>query len=288
MYRVSDEQIEFILDDIKKRGIEMEDLQLNLLDHICCILEKELNEEEDFNKKYNETIKQFFKKELREIEEETKLLTRFKNYYQMKRLLYILLFVSIGYNVLVLSKLGYEYYKNWQYKKEWEMMKSVTLDEGYKELVEQLKEKYPSALEKNYLCISFVGDPMTDDEKKYFIETRDSSEIKLSKIHHLERLQKLDSIASIYNKNTIHIFAFKRSDEYVSQTITEYKGIFKNVLFVDGQTKLFSGFLNSKKAPQGFSQGYFVLDKTGKVVFDCKYIENQHVFLARFLKTLPN
>src|SRR5574343_1135858 len=107
MYRVSDEQIEFILDDIKKRGIEMEDLQLNLLDHICCILEKELNEEDDFNKKYNETIKQFFKSELSEIEEETKLLIRYKYYYQLKRILYILFILSIRYNILFLSRLVY-------------------------------------------------------------------------------------------------------------------------------------------------------------------------------------
>ncbi|MBN8692037.1 MAG: hypothetical protein J0L69_02520 [Bacteroidetes bacterium] len=288
MYRVSDEQIEFILDDIKKRGIEMEDLQLNLLDHICCILERELKETDDFNEKYNETIKQFFKSELWEIEEETVGLLYFKNYYKMKRFLYILLVLSLGYNVLVLSKFGYNYYKNWQYNKEWEMMKSVTLDEGFKVLTEQLKEKNPSALEKSYLCISFVGDPMSEYERKYTPEPRDSSEIKQNKEYRLGKLRQLDSIAGIYNKNTVHIFAFKRSDEYVDQTIIEYKSLFKNVLFVDGQTKLLSGFLNSKKAPQGFSQGYFVLDKTGKVVFDCKHIVNQHIFLSRFLQTLPN
>lgn len=288
MYRVSDEQIEFILDDIKRRGIEMEDLQLNLLDHICCILEKDLNETDDFNEKYNKTIKQFFKTELWEIEEETKLLTRFKNYYQMKRFLYILLILSIGYNVLVISRIGYEYYKNWQYNNEWEKMKHVTLEEGYKELVLQLKEKYPSALQKDYLCISFIGDPMSETEREHFEEYRDSTEIKHSKEYRLVRLHKLDSIAAIYNKNTVHLFAFKRSDESVTKTMAEYKALYKNVLLVDGQNKLFSGFLNSKKAPQGFTQGYFILDKTGKVVFECKHLANQHFFLARFLKSLPN
>lgn len=288
MYRVSDEQIEFILDDIKRRGIEMEDLQLNLLDHICCILEKDLNETDDFNEKYNKTIKQFFKTELSEIEEETKLLTRFKNYYQMKRFLYILLILSLGFNVMVLSKLGYNYYKYWQYEKEWEMMKTVTLEEGYKELMLQLKEKYPLALQKDYLCISFIGDPMSETEREHFEEYRDSTEIILYKKHRLEQLFKLDSIAAIYNKNVVHLFAFKRSDKYVDQNITEYKTHFKNVIFVDGQNKLYSGFLNNKKAPQGFSQGYFILDKTGKVVYDCKHIVNQHFFLAHFLKSLPN
>ncbi|MDP1747563.1 MAG: hypothetical protein Q8L90_18455 [Bacteroidota bacterium] len=85
MYTLSDQQIDFILNDIKIRGVEMEDLQLNLLDHICCIIECELEEEGDFEDFYHKTIPKFFKKELKEIEEETKLLLTFKNYYAMKK-----------------------------------------------------------------------------------------------------------------------------------------------------------------------------------------------------------
>ncbi|MES2397977.1 MAG: hypothetical protein V4549_18335, partial [Bacteroidota bacterium] len=85
MYTLSDQQIDFILNDIKIRGVEMEDLQLNLLDHICCIIECELEEEGDFENFYHKTIPKFFKKKLKEIEEETKLLLTFKNYYAMKK-----------------------------------------------------------------------------------------------------------------------------------------------------------------------------------------------------------
>lgn len=85
MYTLSDQQIDFILNDIKNRGVEMEDLQLNLLDHICCIIECELEAEGDFEDFYHKTIPKFFKKELKEIEEETKLLLTFKNYYAMKK-----------------------------------------------------------------------------------------------------------------------------------------------------------------------------------------------------------
>lgn len=85
MYTLSDQQIDFILNDIKIRGVEMEDLQLNLLDHICCIIECELEQEGDFEDFYHKTIPKFFKKELKEIEEETKLLLTFKNYYAMKK-----------------------------------------------------------------------------------------------------------------------------------------------------------------------------------------------------------
>jgi hypothetical protein len=94
MYRLSDEQIDFILNDIKQRGVEMEDLQLNLLDHICCILEREMNENENFEQFYHKTIKTFFKHELWEIEEETIQLLTFRHFYAMKKTMIISGFLS--------------------------------------------------------------------------------------------------------------------------------------------------------------------------------------------------
>ncbi len=85
MYALKDEQIDFILNDIKIRGVEMEDLQLNLLDHICCIIEYELEPNGDFKNFYHKIIPRFFKKELKEIQEETNLLLTFKHYYAMKK-----------------------------------------------------------------------------------------------------------------------------------------------------------------------------------------------------------
>ncbi|MBP6658999.1 MAG: hypothetical protein KA284_14155 [Bacteroidia bacterium] len=85
MYCLSEKQIDFILDDIRRNGVELEDLQSNLLDHICCIIELELEENGDFEQFYFSTIKKFYKNELREIEEETISLLTFKNYYVMKK-----------------------------------------------------------------------------------------------------------------------------------------------------------------------------------------------------------
>lgn len=84
MYKVTDEQIDFILDNIRANGIVIEDLQNNLLDHICCIVEDEMTEGEDFYKFYGRIVPRFFKKELKEIEVETNNLLTFKNYYAMK------------------------------------------------------------------------------------------------------------------------------------------------------------------------------------------------------------
>jgi len=85
MYILSEKQIDYILNDIKVRGVEMEDLQLNLLDHVCCIIEYELEPGGNFETFYHQTIPRFFKKELKEIEEETTLLLTFKHYYAMKK-----------------------------------------------------------------------------------------------------------------------------------------------------------------------------------------------------------
>ncbi len=89
MYCLSDEQIDYILNDIRRNGVEMEDLQLNLLDHICCIIEQELKEDDDFEQFYRQTVKRFYRTSLREIEEETIDLLTFKNYYAMKKALIV-------------------------------------------------------------------------------------------------------------------------------------------------------------------------------------------------------
>ena len=87
MVSVSDKQIDFILSDIVAHGIETEDLKDNLLDHICCIVENEMNTGDDFYEFYERILPRFFTDELREIQEETDKLLTFKDYYAMKNTL---------------------------------------------------------------------------------------------------------------------------------------------------------------------------------------------------------
>lgn len=89
MYHISDQQIDYILNDISSRGVEMESLQQNLLDHICCIIENNLEENGDFESFYQKTIETFYKDQLWEIEEETLQLLTFKNYYTMKKVMIV-------------------------------------------------------------------------------------------------------------------------------------------------------------------------------------------------------
>ena len=86
MFRLRDEHIDFISADIRKRGIYLDDLHNNLLDHVCCIIEDEMLEEQDFQTFYSDVIQRFFQKELSEIEDETFLLVTFKNYHTMKKI----------------------------------------------------------------------------------------------------------------------------------------------------------------------------------------------------------
>lgn len=87
MYVLSEQQVSFILNDIRRNGIELEELQLNLLDHICCIIETEMPPDANFDEFYRSIIPRFFKRELREIQEETNLLLTFKHYYAMKKVM---------------------------------------------------------------------------------------------------------------------------------------------------------------------------------------------------------
>ena len=87
MYVLKDEQVKFILEDIRRNGIESEELQLSLLDHICCVIETEMLAESHFEEFYRSILPRFFKRELREIQEETNLLLTFKNYYAMKKIM---------------------------------------------------------------------------------------------------------------------------------------------------------------------------------------------------------
>lgn len=89
MYCISDEQIDFILDDISARGVKLVSLQQDLLDHICCIIEHNLEDDGDFESFYFGTVSQFYEKELSEIEEETINLLIHKNYYVMKKIMLI-------------------------------------------------------------------------------------------------------------------------------------------------------------------------------------------------------
>ena len=118
MYSISDQQIDFILHDLAANGIETESLQQDLLDHICIIIEQNLEEDGDFDQFYAATVKTFYKKELREIEEETSLLLTIGQRLVLSRnLFFLLLFILLGgpfVTYMATSGLSWVPAKGWQ------------------------------------------------------------------------------------------------------------------------------------------------------------------------------
>lgn len=95
MYCLSEEQIDFIAIDIRQRGIQLDALHENLLDHICIIIEEKLEKEEEFEIVYSTVIKSFYKSELKEIEEETLFLLQYNRHWVLSRGLFFTILFSI-------------------------------------------------------------------------------------------------------------------------------------------------------------------------------------------------
>jgi hypothetical protein len=112
MYNVSDQQVNFILSDLTEHGIRIESLRHNLLDHICILIEQNLEPGGDFEEYYHKAIKAFYTNELQEIEEETLFLLTAKNRLVLSRnqffLVLFTLFIGpfIGYDVAWLATSG--------------------------------------------------------------------------------------------------------------------------------------------------------------------------------------
>src|SRR4051812_40603425 len=82
---LNEEQIDFIRRDIHSKGIELEQLRESIVDHICCIIEETMQDEEDFFSFYEKTIAAFYHTNLKKIETDTLALTIHKKYYAMKK-----------------------------------------------------------------------------------------------------------------------------------------------------------------------------------------------------------
>lgn len=107
MYQLSDQQVDFIQEDIIKHGIKIESLQKNLLDHICIIIEKTLQEDDNFEQAYRQIVKTFYKENLREIEEEAIFLLHSKGpHFLLNRIQFFFLVFTmfigpyIGYDLI--------------------------------------------------------------------------------------------------------------------------------------------------------------------------------------------
>lgn len=96
MHQLDDQQVDLIDSDLRQRGIRTESLRLNLLDHICILVEEKLGEGADFHQCYAAVIRSFYKDELKELEEETHLLMVMrKGHLLLNRLQFFLLLFTL-------------------------------------------------------------------------------------------------------------------------------------------------------------------------------------------------
>jgi len=89
MFKVTDEHIDFIIDDLTSKGVVLKDLQENIVDHVCCLTEAELPETGNFEAHYEKLIPRFFNQELKEIQQETDSLVNSKSIDLLKSTLQV-------------------------------------------------------------------------------------------------------------------------------------------------------------------------------------------------------
>jgi hypothetical protein len=88
MRNLTDEQIDFIADDIRNRGVFTQSLQEDLLDHICCFIEEQ-DDERPFGEIYRRALDAFGQQGLQGIQDETLYLINQPYQNAMKKFAYI-------------------------------------------------------------------------------------------------------------------------------------------------------------------------------------------------------
>lgn len=99
---LTDENIAFIYKDLQARGLTMEGLIDELLDHICCTIESDIHQGLSFEKAYDNLIRSLDKNTFKEIQHQTILSTNLK-FQKMKNTM--ISFGVLGTLLLVLGVL---------------------------------------------------------------------------------------------------------------------------------------------------------------------------------------
>ncbi len=89
MYELTETEIEKISLDIDRQGLTYTLLKNELLDHVCCSIEEEMEKGMTFNDAYRKIRQQMGPRRIRQIQDETLSLIS-KKYRRMKRIMYVL------------------------------------------------------------------------------------------------------------------------------------------------------------------------------------------------------
>lgn len=89
MEELNNNQVELISREIDKRGLTYDLLKNELLDHLCCEVENQMEVGLNFKKAFQRILKSITRERIIEIQEETLLLIN-KKYRIMKKIMYVL------------------------------------------------------------------------------------------------------------------------------------------------------------------------------------------------------
>jgi hypothetical protein len=94
MIELNDQQLDFLEQEIKDRGIQHENLAHGLLDHFACGIEREMAEGLGFYEAYHKVYMQVSPNGLEEIDQSMTLVIIHQKYSNMKKSVFILGFVT--------------------------------------------------------------------------------------------------------------------------------------------------------------------------------------------------
>lgn len=92
--KLTADQVEVVRQVVESSGIEIGTLKDDLLDHLCCVIECEMNQGKLFDTSLNEAIRQLAPEGLKQIERETVFLLNSNKILVMKRIMFFIGFVG--------------------------------------------------------------------------------------------------------------------------------------------------------------------------------------------------
>ena len=108
MSNLTEQNIEFITQIVKRSKIESLEMKEDLIDHFCCAIEEEMGKGLNFEKSYDKAYQNICPDGFDEIQRETIFLLTFKKIKAMKQLMYVSGYLSaIGITTTFFMKLSH-------------------------------------------------------------------------------------------------------------------------------------------------------------------------------------
>lgn len=92
--KLTSEQEDIIITTVKDQGIQLVNLQNDIIDHLCCVIESQLGKGKEFDQLLNEAITDIAPHGLADIQHQTLFLLNSKRIIIMKKLMYIIGFLG--------------------------------------------------------------------------------------------------------------------------------------------------------------------------------------------------